>query len=132
MGGSEGMASKIERQKTGSTPYVLVDEGNNYMRFEGECYHENVIEFFREITKWLEEYLEKDFKHFTFDCELQYFNSSTAKLLLNILLSMDDHSMGENQVTVNWITTQDNDIIIECGEDFQEEMDSLEFNLIVK
>jgi len=32
---------------------------------------------------------------------------------------------------VNWITTEENDIIIECGEDFQEEVSNLEFNLVI-
>jgi hypothetical protein len=33
---------------------------------------------------------------------------------------------------VNWITTDDNEIMIECGEDFKEEMENLEFNLIIQ
>lgn len=125
------MSFRLEKEKTSSTPYVLVDEEKGYMRFEGECYHENVIDFFHDISAWLESYLERDFGTFTFDCELRYFNSSTVKLLLNFLTSMDEHSVGGNQVVVNWITTEDNDIIIECGEDFQEEMNHLQFHLVV-
>lgn len=125
------MAFLLEKQKTGSTPYVLVDEEKQYMKFEGESFHENVIGFFSEVNNWLKDYLETDFTSLTFDCELQYFNSSTAKLLLNMLLEMDEYASGEKKVTVNWVTTEDNDIIIECGEDFQEEMSNLEFNLVV-
>lgn len=126
------MAFTLERQKTGSTPYILVDEEKGYMRFEGESYHENVVDFFSEIVHWLKRYLETDFETFTFDCELAYFNSSTAKLLLNILMDMDDHATEGKKIIVNWITTDNNDIIIECGEDFQEEMNNLDFNLTVK
>lgn len=125
------MGYVLEKEKTGSTPYVLVDEDKHYMKFEGECYHENVSDFFKEITEWLNAYLESDFGHLTFDCELQYFNSSTAKLLLNILVQMDSHASEDKPVTVNWLTTADNDIIIECGEDFLEEMSSLQFNLVI-
>lgn len=125
------MAFHMEKQKTGSTPYILIDEEKGYMRFEGESFHENVIEFYHEVGQWLENYLNSDFSTFTFDCELKYFNSSTAKLLLNMLMEMDEHAVDGKKVTVNWITTEDNDIIIECGEDFQEEMDHLEFNLLI-
>lgn len=124
------MSFHLEKQKTGSTPYILIDEEQRYMRFEGESFHENVIEFYREIGNWLDSFLETGFGNFTFDCELQYFNSSTAKLLLNLLTEMDEHSVNGNKVVVNWIATPDNDIIIECGEDFGEEMENLEFNLI--
>lgn len=126
------MAVFLEIQKTGSTPYILIDEEKRYMKFEGESFHENVIEFYREVGDWLEKFLKTEFECFTFDCELKYFNSSTAKLLLNMLMEMDEWSGTDKKVIVNWITTADNEIIIECGEDFQEEIEHLEFNLIKK
>lgn len=120
----------LEKEKTGSTPYILIDEEKGYMKFEGESFHENVIEFYHEIGEWVMQFLKTDFKKFTFDCELKYFNSSTAKLLFNMLLKMDEYSSENNKITVNWITSADNDIIIECGEDFEEEMENLTFNII--
>lgn len=126
------MAFILEKQKTGSTPYILIDEKKGYMRFKGESFHENVIEFYREVSLWLEKYLKTDFTAFTFDCEFDYFNSSTSKLLFNMLLEMDECASKGKKVVVNWKTTADNDIIIECGEDFQEEMSFLEFNLVVE
>lgn len=125
------MAAMIEKQKTGSTPYILIDEEKGYMKFEGESFHENVVEFYRDVGDWLEAFLKTEFESLTFDCELKYFNSSTAKLLLNMLMEMDEYAAGNKNVTVNWITTADNDIIIECGEDFQEEMENLRFNLVI-
>ena len=125
------MTYRLEKEKTTSTPYVLVDEGNSYLKLEGRCFHENAGAFFKEINDWLDGYLSTDFKTFTFDNELNYFNSSTTKLLLDMLLKMDKHSSDENKVIVNWITTDDNEIMIECGEDFQEELEALEFNLVI-
>jgi hypothetical protein len=126
------MAFHIEKQLTTSTPYVLIDEEKSYMRFEGRCFHEKVAEFFKEVNDWLDSYLASDFGVFTFDCAIDYFNSSTTKLLLNMLLKMNKSASEEKKIIVNWITTWNNDIIIECGEDFQEEMSSLEFNLLIK
>ena len=126
------MAFHLERRQTASTPYVLIDEAKNSMRMEGRSFHENVAEFFREINDWLDGYLASDFGVFTFDCEMNYFNSSTVKALLNMILRMDKRSCNGNRVIINWITTSDNEIIIECGEDFKEDVSSLEFNLIIK
>lgn len=126
------MAFRFEREKTVATPYILIDEEKGYIRFEGESFHENVVDAFREVSDWLSEYLKTDFESLIFDCKLLYFNSSTAKFLLNMLLEMDEHSVGGNMVTVNWICSSDNDIIIECGEDFSEELDNLQFKLVIE
>ena len=127
------MAYILEREKTDTTPYVLISvvEKKGYMRFEGESYHENLLEFFNEIFDWLNRFLKTDFDSFTFDCELRYFNSATVKLLLNMLLNMDNANNCEN-ITVNWITTANNKIITECGEDFKEDLENLTFNLVIK
>ena len=126
------MAFRFEKDMTTSTPYVLVDEDKGYMKLEGRCFHENVGAFFKEISDWLDGYLATDFALFTFDNAISYLNSSTTKLLYNMLLKMDQFASDENKVVVNWITTEQNEIMIECGEDFQEEMEKLEFNLIIE
>jgi len=124
-------AFKLERTKTDLTPFVLIDEEKGYMNLEGESYHENVIAFFKEIYDWLTSYLKTDFSVFTFDCELKYFSSSTVKVLLNMLLDMDNSKNAES-IIVNWITTKKNEIIIECGEDFKEDLKNIKFNLVIK
>jgi hypothetical protein len=123
------MPYRLEKEKSDMTPHVLIDEESGYMKFEGESYHDNIVAFFREISNWLSQFLKTDFASFTLDCELRYFNSSTVKLLLNMLLDMDDSPNSKN-ITVNWITVKGNKIIIECGEDFQEDLKNLKFNLV--
>ncbi|MCL2184568.1 MAG: DUF1987 domain-containing protein [Treponema sp.] len=122
---------KLERQKSTSTPYILIDEEKNYMKIEGLCFNENVIDFFIEINDWLDKYLNTNFKLFTFDCAMEYFNSSTVKVLFNLIMKMDEASSGENKVILNWITVKENEIIIECGEDFREEVINLTFNMVI-
>jgi len=126
------MAFRLEKEKTTSTPYVLVDAEKGYMKLEGRCFHENIGAFFKEINDWLSEYLTTDFGTFTFDNAISYFNSSTTKLMLTMLLKMDRYASAEKKIIVNWITTEDNEIMIECGEDFEEEMENLKFNIVIK
>lgn len=125
------MAFYLERQKTGSTPYILIDEENHSIKFEGESFHEDIISFFSEVNSWLDSYLDSDFGSLTFECALTYFNSSTAKLLFNMLNKMDEATNGNNKVTVNWVALEENEFAIENGEDFEEDMENLEFNLIL-
>ena len=125
------MAFRLEKQMTISMPYLLIDEENSYMKLEGRSFNVNVVDFFKEISEWLDKYLISDFKTFTFDCAMNYFNSSTVKALLNIIMKLDKYTTDEKKVIVNWITTEDNDIIIECGEDFREETHTLTFNMVI-
>lgn len=122
----------LEIEKTTSTPYILIDEEKGFMYFRGESFHENVLEFYQSVLQWLQSYLKSDFKTFTFDCELKYFNSSTSKMLLNMLMLMDQAVNDQNQVVVNWITTADNERNIELGEDFSEEVTHLTFHLVIR
>ncbi|MCL2764349.1 MAG: DUF1987 domain-containing protein [Treponema sp.] len=126
------MAFYLEKEKTFSTPYIIIDEKKGYMKMEGQCFHENVVVLFKEINDWLDIYLKTDFGLFTFDCDIEYLNSSTLKLLNVLLLKLDKHSCENNKIIVNWITIEEDDIMIECGEDYQEEMESLKFNLLTK
>ena len=125
------MAYKLEKERTKTTPYVLIDEEKGYMRFEGESYFEDVLGFFKEVNEWVEKHLSSDFEKFTFDCAMEYFNSSTTKMLYNLIHMMDEHSVNGKTVTVNWIVNDEDDMLIECGEDFKDEMENLEFNLVV-
>lgn len=124
------MAFRLEKEKTGSTPYVLIDEENSYIKFEGTSFAENIAGFFKDVSDWLDDYLVSDFTKLTFDCELSYFNSSTAKLLLNMIMDIDEAAKGR-EVVINWITTEDDDINIECGEEFQEDIEHCKFNIVI-
>jgi len=126
------MSFKLERAKTKTTPYILIDEEKGYMCFEGESYLEDIVSFFMEINEWLKGYLASDFAEFTFDCALEYFNSSTTKQIYNMLRLMDEAASGK-KVTVNWIVAhEDDDMLIESGEDYRDEMENLEFNINIK
>jgi len=126
------MSFNLERAKTKTTPYILIDEEKGYMCFEGESYLEDIVSFFQEINEWLKEYLASDFAAFTFDCALEYFNSSTTKQIYNMLRLMDGAAAGK-KVTVNWIVAnEDDDMLIESGEDYRDEMENLEFNINIK
>jgi len=126
------MNARLELPKTEATPYVLLDGEMGYMTFKGECYSENTIDFFRNITVWLTDFLASNFTELNFDCELEYFNSSSSKLLYNILMAMEESAAKGKKININWYVDQDNDVLIEHGEDFEEELKHVNFNIIQK
>ena len=115
------------KEKTSSTPYVIIDESKNYMKFEGMSFHENTAEFFREIILWLREYLKTDFDSFTFDAKMEYFNSSTTKILYDIFDMMNES--GKNLI-VNWYVNEDDELLTELWEDIKEDYKNLKINMV--
>lgn len=122
---------KIEVAKTISTPHMVIDAENNYLMLAGESFPENIMNFYGPLLSWLESYLATDFSVFTFDCRLVYFNSSTSKLLMNILGIMNDAAAQGKKVIVNWHSSKENDVIIECGEEFGEDFCDMQFNILI-
>jgi hypothetical protein len=64
-----------------------------------------------------------------FDIELVYFNSSSAKALMNLMLLLERAGAAGNEVVVNWYFNSDDDTMQEFGEDFSEDLEHVQFNL---
>ena len=120
----------FEIDKTGFTPYVLIDEANNLMKFDGESFHENTLDFFRNIIDWLDEYLSREHEPFTFECALNYFNSSTSKILFDMLEKMDESVENSGKIIIKWYVRKGNELMYELHEDLFEDFENLEVVLI--
>lgn len=124
---------KIEATK--QTPAVCFNAKKNVLDIKGECYPENIAEFSAPIFSWLEEFLEQltEKQAFTVNIELAYFNSSSSKMLLDLFDKLEEEVADNGKkITVNWIYEGDNDTAEEYGEEFQEDLESLTFNLVQK
>ncbi|MCF8040261.1 MAG: DUF1987 domain-containing protein, partial [Desulfohalobiaceae bacterium] len=64
------------------------------------------------------------------EMELIYFNSSSSKILMNFFDMLEDAARAGLPVTVQWKYHQDNDISLECGEEFQEDLEHVDFHLV--
>jgi len=125
------MAFFLEKKSTQSTPYVLIDEKNHRMQLEGMSFHENTIEFFQDIIQWLDDYITSDFDTFTFDCKMKYFNSSTTKILFDMLELMDEHASDNKKIIVNWHVNKDDDLLIELFEDIEDDYENLTISKVI-
>jgi len=123
------MAFYLEKPGTSSTPQVLIDEKKGYMKLEGMSYHENTIEFFEEIMDWLETYLDTDFRAFTFDCKMKYFNSTTKKVLFEVFDLMNESASAGKEVVVNWFVNEDDDLLRELCDDIAEDYSNMKINI---
>jgi len=97
----------------------------------GECYPENISEWSDPILKALEECLGSDESEFVVDIELYYFNSSSAKFLFDFFEFLEESAEGGKRITVNWRYRAEDDTMQEAGEDFEEDVSSCSYNMVM-
>jgi len=118
-------------EATKSSPAVNYDPAKNRLSFAGESYPENAAAFYSPVFEWLKSYIESDEgRKMVVNFEIVYFNSSTSKVFMNILDMLDSAAAGGKKIAVNWRYDEENEIAEECGEEFREEVKSMEFYLI--
>jgi hypothetical protein len=119
-------------EKGNSTPYINFDFASRTLTFKGESFPENSSKFYEPVTKWIDEYFTSIGDVETvFEFEIIYFNSSTSKIFMGLFSSLDSLSASGKKIKVNWRASEENETAIECGNEFKEDLDNLEFNIIV-
>ncbi len=118
---------------TTSTPEINFDPNTNILNFSGKSYPENVSEYYGPVFKWLDEYIKSlGDEEVSVNMELIYFNSSSSKVLMDFFDLLEEACENGKKITVNWIFDAENDSAQEFGEEFQEDVESLKFNLVQK
>ena len=120
---------KIEATKY--TPEIILDEENGVVEIKGKSYPENTFEFYKQLMDWLDEYFKNPAKKTTFNIELIYLNSSTSKFLYDLFDYLEE-KLEDNEIEINWIYDEENEVAEETGEDFKEDFEDMNFNLVAK
>lgn len=116
---------------TERSPAVDFDFERGVLSLKGESYPEDASAVFGPIFSALEGFLaEPGPKDVRFDLELIYFNSSSAKALMNMFQLLDKAAEGERRIAVNWIFAPDDETMKEFGEDFSEDLRHVVFTLV--
>lgn len=113
---------------TKNTPEVVLNP-DGVIRIRGRSIHENVSEFFSPIDKWITEYIEKPADTTQVDMILEYFNSASAKVFIQLLQKVTYVSLKDKKFVVNWYYEDGDEDILERGEYFSSVLD-VPFNFI--
>ncbi|MGA1856207.1 DUF1987 domain-containing protein [Azospirillum sp. 11R-A] len=115
---------------TGRTPGVSFDFANGHLRMTGESYPDDVAAFFGPVFEALRGFLDNpDGGPIRFDMELLYFNSSSAKALMNIFQMLETVAKGGRPVTLTWCVEENDESMRELGEDFAEDLRHVVFQM---
>jgi hypothetical protein len=104
---------------TNKTPNVYLDPKSGVIEIKGRSIPENSIEFYRPIVEWLDEYAKNPNKKTTVNVQLEYFNTSSSKCILDIFKKLESLKKARNEVVINWYYEEDDEDMLESGEDYE-------------
>lgn len=120
----------IRYEATQRAPRVDFDFDAGCFVMEGEIYPEDAAAFFGPLLDALKAFLEQpQDRTLRFDFCLQYFNSSSAKGLMNLFQMLEEAAGSGQDIVIHWHYQTDDDTILEAGEDFAEDLETAKFVL---
>lgn len=113
---------------TPSSPEVDFKFDTHILSLRGESYPENAAAFYGDIIAKLREFLATQ-SEITLEVNiaLAYFNSSSTKMLFNLIEALDNAAAAGNRVVLNWYHDEEDDTILEFGQELSEDFPAIEF-----
>jgi hypothetical protein len=118
------------RFETKKTPYVFLDQNYGFIELKGSSFMEDTVAFYDPIMEWVYEYVRQP-KDTSVYIDLEFFNTSSAKILLIMIKILSKVQKAGHKLTVNWFYDEDDDAIRDSGYNFSM-MSNVKFNLIKK
>jgi len=107
----------------GYLPGIILDREIGKFEISGKTCPEDAIEFYDPVFQWLEEYSKDPLEKTTFDFKLTYFNTVSSKILMMIMMRLEELSDEDNEVVIRWFYPEDDDDLEESGHDFESMLD---------
>ncbi len=104
---------------TPKTPSVNFDSTSGILHLKGRSIPENSIEFYKPLVEWLDEYAVKPQSKTAVNIQLEYFNTSSSKCLLDLFKKLEGMHKSGNDITIKWYYEEDDEDMLEAGEDYQ-------------
>lgn len=105
-------------EETVRTPRIEGSVDTGLMRIEGRSLPEDARQFYRPFREWLNELLNSNIKSVKAEFSLEYFNTSTSKVLVDLMLFLDSFS-DRKKIEIVWEYQKDDPEMAEVGKDFQ-------------
>jgi hypothetical protein len=107
---------KYYSEGTKMTPEIVLDAVNHIYKISGNSRPENPMQFYKPVFEWLSSHLTNSDTKLTLEMKMDYFNTSTSKIFLDLFEMFEGHDATEN-VHVVWYYQSDDEEMQEAGEE---------------
>lgn len=102
---------------TPKTPTVNFNKEAGVLEIKGRSIPENSIEFYKPLLDWIGDYGSSAKPETQINIKLEYFNTSSSKCILDVFKKLE--TLSGTQMTINWYYEEDDEDMLEAGEDYQ-------------
>lgn len=112
---------KLIIDPSGSSPKVILDPDKNIFEISGESRPADVATFYEEIINWMNDFSHHLSKYHesrepvTFNLDFEYFNSSSAKYILDFCKQIGNARSKGKEIQVRWHYDDDDMDMLEVG-----------------
>jgi len=121
----------IVLEGTGRTPYVSFDAQAGKLEISGRSIPENSITFYKPLFDWVDEYVQSPKDSTTVIFNLEYFNTSSSKCILDLLRKLETLKDTNNATEIKWYFDEGDEDMEESGNDFKS-LINLDIELVMK
>jgi hypothetical protein len=106
----------LNLEGTEDTPKIILDKKNGIFEISGRSLPEDSAEFYRPVLEWIDKYSNEPNAATEFVFKLEYFNTASSKLILDVLSALEDIK----GMKINWYFHEDDEDMEEAGQEFAE------------
>lgn len=110
---------ELEIIETRDTPYVRFSLEEGCCEINGKSFPPDVTKFFSPLESWVEKLKDISFEKMTLKIVLDYYNTASSKMILNILYLFEDLYAEKKNVKVEWYYPVDDEDMLDAGEEFE-------------
>ena len=103
----------INIEATDETPKVILNPETHVFEFSGKSLPEDVTQFYNPLLEWLETYKSSPGNSTKAIFKMDYFNTASSKLILDILMLLEEIHEETSGVSVEWYFKKDDEDIEE-------------------
>ena len=116
-------------ESTLKTPEIRFNSHSGIFDIKGMSCAEYALDFYKPVFNWLDKYIENPLPKTTFNIQFKYFNTSSAKCILQLFEKVSKVELLGSTVEINWYYNKNDEQMLSDGENYSEII-GIEFKLL--
>lgn len=104
------------------SPNIILDPINNFYEISGQSIPENAMDIYKPVFDWIDKNLEKIPNKIEFNIKLDYFNTASAKMLLDMFLKLEEYCKKGKEIEIKWYYDKEDTDMKDAGQDYADEV----------
>ncbi len=120
---------EVHIKASSETPEVILNKKEGLIKFSGRSMPEDAKSFYNPLKQWISEYAENPAPGTVVVFEYEYFNTASSKMIMEVIEEVTKIAEKDKQFKAEWHYLEDDDDMLEAGEDYEEMTDiTFEYN----